>query len=91
MTPYPPAEAETAPAIDVLIESPLWDALPDVEGIVRRAIAFAADEDVMMHHRGGELSVLLCDDAAAGAARSLRRRAAHHAAHATDRGYRHRV
>jgi probable rRNA maturation factor len=64
MTPYPPAEAETAPAIDVLIESPLWDALPDAEGIVRRAIAFAADEDVMMQHRGGELSVLLCDDAA---------------------------
>jgi probable rRNA maturation factor len=64
MTPYPPAETETEPAIDVLVESPLWGALPDAEGIVRRAIALAADENVMMHHRGGELSVLLCDDAA---------------------------
>lgn len=64
MTPYPSVETEAEPAIDVLVESPLWGALPDAEGIVRRAIALAADENVMMHHRGGELSVLLCDDAA---------------------------
>jgi len=51
------------PVVDVLIESHLWQALPDAEDIVRRAIALAAAPSVMANRRGAELSVLLCDDA----------------------------
>jgi probable rRNA maturation factor len=50
------------PAVDVLVESDLWQALPDAEDIVRRAIALAAAPGVMANRRGAELSVLLCDD-----------------------------
>jgi probable rRNA maturation factor len=58
------ADTEPDPAIDVLVESPLWQNLSDAEGIVRRAIALAAGAKVMKNHRGAELAVLLCDDAA---------------------------
>ncbi len=68
MMPYPPRNAGTEPEIDVLIEvlveAPLWQALPDAEGIVHRAIELASDKKVLGHHHGGEISVLLCDDAA---------------------------
>jgi probable rRNA maturation factor len=50
------------PAVDVLIESDLWQALPDAEDIVRRAIALAAASTVATSYRRTELSVLLCDD-----------------------------
>jgi probable rRNA maturation factor len=53
-------DAAGEPAVDVLIESDLWQALPDAEDIVRRAIALAAT--AATNRRGAELSVLLCDD-----------------------------
>jgi probable rRNA maturation factor len=55
-------ETTPDPAVDVLIESDLWQALPVAEDIVRRAIALAAASTAMTGHRGTELSVLLCDD-----------------------------
>ena len=48
-----------SPAIDVMIESPLWQ--PDAEAIVRRAIAAAVDEG---SSRAGELAIVLADDSA---------------------------
>jgi probable rRNA maturation factor len=62
MTHSPPGDTAPDPAVDVLIESNAWQALPGAEDIVRRAIAFAAISKVASHHRGAELSVLLCDD-----------------------------
>jgi len=50
------------PSVDVLIESDAWQALPDAEDIVRRAIASAATTMAATRHRRTELSVLLCDD-----------------------------
>src|ERR1700678_1167499 len=50
------------PAVDVLVESTAWRAVPGAEDIVRRAIAFASASKVASHRRGAELSVLLCDD-----------------------------
>ncbi len=57
-----PGDPVPGPAVDVLIESPRWEAMPDAEQIVRRAIAQAAAK-VVLHRREAELSVLLCDDA----------------------------
>jgi probable rRNA maturation factor len=56
------AEVASDPAVDVLIESQAWQALPDAEDVVRRAITLAADSAAMTNHRGTEVSVLLCDD-----------------------------
>jgi len=53
---------ESKPVVDVLIESEAWRMLPEVENIVRRAVAFAATSTVAVHHRNAELAVLLCDD-----------------------------
>src|SRR5262249_47076071 len=54
--------ARAAPAIDVMIDSPLWAREPAAEDIVRRAIGAAA----MASHAptGAEASVMLADDAA---------------------------
>ncbi len=49
--------------VDVLIEAAGWQALPDAETIVRRAIASAAPER-QDGEVDGEVSVLLCDDGA---------------------------
>jgi probable rRNA maturation factor len=61
-----PAHVAAEPAgdvtVDVMVESPLWQALPAAERIVRGAIARAAEQDTVS--RGGEVAVLLCDDAA---------------------------
>lgn len=52
-----------APAIEIAVESPLWDALPDAEELVHRAVAAAlACEDLDFIDQA-ELSVLLADDA----------------------------
>ena len=56
------ADIADDPAIDVLIESDLWQGLPDAEDVVRRAIALAAASVAATDNRGTELSVLLCDD-----------------------------
>ncbi len=59
----PPFENhEQGPAVDVLIESDLWRALPEAEHVVRRAITFAATSVAGVCDRPAEVSVLLCDD-----------------------------
>jgi probable rRNA maturation factor len=60
MTPYPQGDAGAA--VDIVIESPLWQAVPDVEAVIRRAVALAADPAVGAG-RYSEVAVLLCDDA----------------------------
>jgi probable rRNA maturation factor len=57
----------TGPAIDVLVESPRWRAVPTAQRTVRRAIAAAAARKTS----GSELSIVLTDDAAM---RTLNRR-----------------
>ena len=54
--------AEPDVGVDVLIESGAWQVLPDVEDIVRRAIASAANSGITTRHQRTELAVLLCDD-----------------------------
>jgi probable rRNA maturation factor len=51
-----------APAIDIVVESPLWRDEPDAADVIRRAIGAAA----AMTDAGAdrELAVMLCDDAA---------------------------
>jgi probable rRNA maturation factor len=48
--------------VDILTESPQWDAQPGAEAIVRRAIAQAAAVEGTAEP-GAEVAVLLCDDA----------------------------
>ena len=55
------AARATAPAVDIIVDSTLWAAKPDAEGIVRRAIAQAAEFVAM---DDAELAVALTDDAA---------------------------
>jgi probable rRNA maturation factor len=54
----------SAPAVDILIESPLWAAQPQAERTVRAAIAQAGAQTAAGE---GELSVLLTDDVAVAA------------------------
>jgi len=56
------AELAPDPAVDVLVESPAWQALPNAEDVVHRAITLAAASTAMTNRRGTEISVLLCDD-----------------------------
>ncbi len=51
----------SAPWAEVVIESPLWDALPDAARIVRDSLAAAAAE---LGPGDGEVAVALTDDAA---------------------------
>ncbi|HMA74277.1 MAG TPA: rRNA maturation RNase YbeY [Xanthobacteraceae bacterium] len=51
-----------APSVDILVESEMWWALPEVEDIVRQAIAFAATSKFVINRPNTEISVLLCDD-----------------------------
>ena len=51
--------AEARPAVDIVIESPLWNTMV-VDSMLRRAIAAAAPADVA----NAELSIVLTDDAA---------------------------
>ena len=80
MTASPLAETPPDFAVDVVIESDAWQALPDAEAIVHRAIALAAAAGVMTNHPGTEVSVMLCDDATI-AGLNARWRAAQHADH----------
>jgi probable rRNA maturation factor len=52
-----------APAIDIVLESPLWRSEPSAAAVIRRAIGEAA---AMTQATTGssELAVMLCDDAA---------------------------
>jgi probable rRNA maturation factor len=56
--------AETyAPEIDVIVEAPCWDEVPDAAAIVRRALAQAA-ATIGADFGNATLAVLLTDDAA---------------------------
>jgi probable rRNA maturation factor len=60
----PPARsrrARVAPAIDILVESPLWKSQPGVKAVLERAIGAAA---AMAATSGGELAIVLTDDSA---------------------------
>jgi len=56
-----PHQETSALDIDVVVESPLWDAQPQAEQIIHDAIAVAA---ASISETGGELAVMLTDDAA---------------------------
>jgi probable rRNA maturation factor len=53
--------APTAPAIDIIVESPMWKKQRGTKSAVRQAIAAAAGA---VPERTGELAVVLTDDAA---------------------------
>jgi probable rRNA maturation factor len=56
----PPARMRRSPpAIEIIVESPLWNAQRGVKGVLRRAILEAAS---VVPARGGELAVVLTDD-----------------------------
>jgi probable rRNA maturation factor len=60
MMPFSPPHA-AAPAIDVLVQSPLWNVQPLAEQTARAAIAAAA---TTISTKNGELSIVLTDDSA---------------------------
>ena len=62
MTAVSPRATARGLAVDVLTESPLWDAQPEAEETVRRAMTEAAAIEGTVD-REAEVSVLLCDDA----------------------------
>ena len=62
MTAASPRVAPSGITVDVLAESPLWEAEPDAEAVVRRAISQAAAV-VEPNAPAAEVAVLLCDDA----------------------------
>jgi probable rRNA maturation factor len=62
MTAASPRVAPSGVTVDVLAESPLWEAEPDAEAVVRRAILQAVAV-VEPNGPSAEVAVLLCDDA----------------------------
>lgn len=58
--PRPKPKARLAPAVDIEVQSPLWDRQPGAAKTVRAAIAAAA----ALSTSGGEVSILLTDDSA---------------------------
>ena len=56
----PKPKAPLAPAVDIEVQSPLWDKQPGAARTVRDAIAAAA----ALSTSGGEVSILLTDDSA---------------------------
>jgi probable rRNA maturation factor len=63
-----PPRGQRRPRADILVQSPLWNAQPDVQRVLGRALARAAAATAT---RAGELAIVLTDDAAA---RDLNRR-----------------
>jgi probable rRNA maturation factor len=57
---WSPQRRLAMPTVEVQVQSPLWDAVPDAAPTVRAAIESAA----LLAPAGGEVSVLLADDAA---------------------------
>lgn len=55
-----PKPAQAPPAVEIDVQSPLWDAQPGAESAVRAAVAAAAAHSTS----GGEVSILLTDDSA---------------------------
>lgn len=62
MSAVSPRVAPSGITVDVLAESPLWEAAPDAEAVVRRAIS-QASAVVDPNGPAAEVAVLLCDDA----------------------------
>jgi probable rRNA maturation factor len=54
--------ARPAPAMDIVVESPLWRDAPNAAAVLRRAIGEAAEVTDATGAR--ELAIMLCDDAA---------------------------
>ena len=54
---------QSAPAIDIVVESPLWRNEPNAAAAIRRAIGAAAEMTDAIA-QPSELAVMLCDDAA---------------------------
>ena len=52
---------QVAPAIDIMVDSPLWKAKRGVKAVLQRAIGEAA---AMAATNGGELAIVLTDDSA---------------------------
>jgi probable rRNA maturation factor len=52
-----------SPVVDVVAESPLWDAHPDAEEVARRAVGAALSEAGRTYNEDAELAVILADDA----------------------------
>src|ERR1700682_3890743 len=52
---------QVGPAIDIMVDSPLWKAQRGVKAVLQRAICEAA---AMAATSGGELSIVLTDDSA---------------------------
>jgi probable rRNA maturation factor len=57
----PAGRPRATPAIDIVLESPLWKAQRGVRAVLQRAIGEAA---VMAATSGGELAIVLTDDSA---------------------------
>ena len=57
----PARQPRAAPAIDIVVESPLWKAQRGVRAVLQRAIGEAA---AMAATSGGELAIVLTDDSA---------------------------
>jgi probable rRNA maturation factor len=53
--------APASPAVEILVQSPLWQAAPGAEAALRQAIEEAAS---MTSTTGGELAIVLTDDSA---------------------------
>jgi probable rRNA maturation factor len=60
MTPARRRRPKAAPAIDILVQSPLWKAQRSAKAVLRRAVAEAAS----VARTGGELAIVLTDDSA---------------------------
>jgi probable rRNA maturation factor len=48
-----------APTVDIVVNSPLWEAAPDAEAVLQRAVAAAA---AAVSTTTGELAIMLTDD-----------------------------
>jgi probable rRNA maturation factor len=52
-----------SPVVDVVAESPLWSARPELEAIAQRAVEAALAEARRPYNEDAELAVILADDA----------------------------
>lgn len=60
-----PSHVNTSPdiALDIAVESPLWDSLPEAGALAETAICAALRQAGAKIRPGAEISLLLCDDA----------------------------
>jgi probable rRNA maturation factor len=55
--------AAATPEIDIAVESPLWDAVTDLEPMISAALHAGLNEAGITIMPGAEISIMLCDDA----------------------------